>query len=256
MSQQVLIYIFLKIWWHAATLFIYFYINRADIQYFIYTTRIEYRSCYPHCIRSVEGFLWVPCRDSNSGLLYSKVILSEPCRTLIWATPHPKVTAWVRHNRLSVLYPPAPVSGTAAPGPIHPGGNARLLLLEQSAELPLPWHRHRRVRRRRRAAGHRPAGRRGRAGGACGQRPPAPGGLSPGGGGRRSGWHCGEQHPVLTHCPGRIYLFKFDGIFLWGIREINAVLGIKEAHHFFKRGKIVPVSINVSLNLIRQPSTG
>ncbi len=26
---------FLKVWWHAATLFIYFYINRADIQYFI-----------------------------------------------------------------------------------------------------------------------------------------------------------------------------------------------------------------------------
>ncbi len=25
--------------WHAVTLFIYFYINRADIQYFIYITR-------------------------------------------------------------------------------------------------------------------------------------------------------------------------------------------------------------------------
>ena len=25
----------LKVWWHAATLFIYFYINRAYIQYFI-----------------------------------------------------------------------------------------------------------------------------------------------------------------------------------------------------------------------------
>jgi hypothetical protein len=30
----ILFYLF-KVWWHAATLFIYFYINRADIQYFI-----------------------------------------------------------------------------------------------------------------------------------------------------------------------------------------------------------------------------
>ncbi len=28
-----------KVWWHAATLFIYFYINRSDLQYFINTTR-------------------------------------------------------------------------------------------------------------------------------------------------------------------------------------------------------------------------
>jgi hypothetical protein len=27
-------HVFLKVWWHHATLFIYFYINRADIQYF------------------------------------------------------------------------------------------------------------------------------------------------------------------------------------------------------------------------------
>jgi hypothetical protein len=44
----------LKIWWHAAKLFIYFYINRAYIQYFIYNT---------------SGVL---SRDSNSGLPHSK----------------------------------------------------------------------------------------------------------------------------------------------------------------------------------------
>jgi hypothetical protein len=32
-------YKYYKVWWHAATLFIYFYINRGDIQYFfIYCT--------------------------------------------------------------------------------------------------------------------------------------------------------------------------------------------------------------------------
>jgi hypothetical protein len=45
------------VWWHAATLFIYFYINRVDIQCFIYTTpRVP--SCCPHGFRSAEGLLW------------------------------------------------------------------------------------------------------------------------------------------------------------------------------------------------------
>jgi hypothetical protein len=47
--------IILKDWWHAATLFIYFYINRADIQYFIYTNiRILL-----HCqfIKNIQFFL-------------------------------------------------------------------------------------------------------------------------------------------------------------------------------------------------------
>ncbi len=36
--------------------FIYFYINRAVLQY-LYKLLVEYHSCYPHCIRSVEGLL-------------------------------------------------------------------------------------------------------------------------------------------------------------------------------------------------------
>jgi hypothetical protein len=47
----------LKVWWHAATLFIYFYIIRADIQY-LYILLGEYHSSYLHCFRSVEGLLW------------------------------------------------------------------------------------------------------------------------------------------------------------------------------------------------------
>jgi hypothetical protein len=35
---------------------IYFYINRAVIQY-LYILLVEYHFCYPHCIRSVEGLL-------------------------------------------------------------------------------------------------------------------------------------------------------------------------------------------------------
>ncbi len=37
--NQIQNFFSIKVWWHAATLFIYFYINRADIQYFINTTR-------------------------------------------------------------------------------------------------------------------------------------------------------------------------------------------------------------------------
>jgi hypothetical protein len=39
---------FLMVWWHATTLFIYFYIYRADIQY-LYILLVECHSCFPHC---------------------------------------------------------------------------------------------------------------------------------------------------------------------------------------------------------------
>ncbi len=55
---------------HAATLFIYFYFNRAYIQYFIYNTRRV-----PLLISSLLPLgrgPGVPSRDSNSGLPYSK----------------------------------------------------------------------------------------------------------------------------------------------------------------------------------------
>jgi hypothetical protein len=49
----------IKAWWHTATLFLfYFYIIRAEIQYFYiyYTRRVP--PCCPHGFRSVEGLLW------------------------------------------------------------------------------------------------------------------------------------------------------------------------------------------------------
>ncbi len=39
---------FFKVWWHAATLFIYFYINRADIQYF-YVPETHIMYFIQHC---------------------------------------------------------------------------------------------------------------------------------------------------------------------------------------------------------------
>jgi hypothetical protein len=49
----------IKVWWHAATLFISFYINRAYIPYVIqYIILVERHSLYPHSFRSVEGLLW------------------------------------------------------------------------------------------------------------------------------------------------------------------------------------------------------
>jgi hypothetical protein len=63
--------------------YFYFYINRAVIQY-LYILLVEYHSCYPHCIRSVEGLLQ-GCRAE---------IRTRACRTAsrcatIWAAPHP-----------------------------------------------------------------------------------------------------------------------------------------------------------------------
>ncbi len=49
-------FFFFKVWWHAATLLIYFFHYWAVIQY-LYILLVEHHSCYPHCIRSVEGLL-------------------------------------------------------------------------------------------------------------------------------------------------------------------------------------------------------
>jgi hypothetical protein len=38
-GEGKLFFLFLNVWWHAAALFIYFYINRAYTQYFIYNSR-------------------------------------------------------------------------------------------------------------------------------------------------------------------------------------------------------------------------
>ncbi len=88
-------FFFLKVWWHAATIFIYFYINRADIQYFIYTTRrapLLLSSLLSARQRASSG---VPSRDWNPGLPYSKparqylshtapYLLSLFCRTKLF----------------------------------------------------------------------------------------------------------------------------------------------------------------------------
>ncbi len=88
-----------KVWWQAAILFIYFYINRANIQY-LYKLLIEYHSCYPHCFRSVKSLLWgaEPRFELGPALQQADALLSEPGRTLwamphpMWATPHPDLS--------------------------------------------------------------------------------------------------------------------------------------------------------------------
>ncbi len=91
---------FLKVWLHAATLFIYFYIKRAYIQYFIYDTR-------PLLISSLLPLGRGPpvgCRarfELGPGVQQADALLSEPRRTPLshaapqlshaaplWATPH------------------------------------------------------------------------------------------------------------------------------------------------------------------------
>jgi hypothetical protein len=73
-----------KVGWQAATLFIYFYINQADMQ-FLYTLLVEYHSCFPHCFRSVDGLLWDAKLRVNlvPALQQADTPLSEPCRTRI-----------------------------------------------------------------------------------------------------------------------------------------------------------------------------
>jgi hypothetical protein len=88
-----------KVWWHTATLFIYFYNNRSNIQY-LYILLIEYYSCYPHCFRSVESLLWgaEPSFEPGPALQQADALLYEPgCRLFamphpIWSTPHPDLT--------------------------------------------------------------------------------------------------------------------------------------------------------------------
>ncbi len=73
--------------WFGSTLpffFIYFYINRADIQY-LYKLLVEYRyhSC-SHCFRSVQGLVWgaEPRFEFGPALQQADALLSEPRRTL------------------------------------------------------------------------------------------------------------------------------------------------------------------------------
>ncbi len=68
---------------------IYFYINRAVIQY-LYILLVGNHSCYPHCIRSVEGLLWgaEPRFELGPAVQQADALQSEPHRTLR-ATPHP-----------------------------------------------------------------------------------------------------------------------------------------------------------------------
>jgi hypothetical protein len=74
----------LKVWWHAATLFIYFDIYRAYIQYFLYIILVECHSWSPHCFRSVEGLLvWgaEPRFELGPAIQQADALLSEPRRT-------------------------------------------------------------------------------------------------------------------------------------------------------------------------------
>jgi hypothetical protein len=84
MQLKASLFTFIKIWWHAATLLIYFYIYRAVIHN-LYIILVEIHSCYPHCIRSVEGLL----QGCRAGIRTRACRTASRCAT-IWATPHPK----------------------------------------------------------------------------------------------------------------------------------------------------------------------
>ncbi len=74
---------FLKGWWHAATLFIYFYINRAyGTCNILYIILVEFPSWSPHCFRSVEGLLWgaEPRFELGPAIQQADELLSEPRR--------------------------------------------------------------------------------------------------------------------------------------------------------------------------------
>ncbi len=62
--------------------FYLFYINQADIQD-LYILLVEYHSCFPHCIRSVEGLLWgvEPRFELGPAVQQADALLSEPRRT-------------------------------------------------------------------------------------------------------------------------------------------------------------------------------
>ncbi len=90
---------------HAATHLIYYYINRADIQY-LYILLGEYHSCYLHCLRLVEGLLWgaEPRFELGPAVQQADAQLSKPRRTLRLA-PHPKSRAAPSSRTAPIKYP-------------------------------------------------------------------------------------------------------------------------------------------------------
>jgi hypothetical protein len=58
----------LKVWWHAATLFIHFFTLTEHTYNILYIILVECRSCSPNCFRSVEDLLW----GAEPRLPYSK----------------------------------------------------------------------------------------------------------------------------------------------------------------------------------------
>ncbi len=72
-----------QVWWHAATLFIYFTLIEHTYNLYIYNSSSAV-SCFPHSFRSVEGLLWgaEPRFELGPALQQADVLLSEPCRTL------------------------------------------------------------------------------------------------------------------------------------------------------------------------------
>ncbi len=87
---------FLKVWWHAATLFIYFYINRADIQYFIYILLVEHHFCCPHCFPLGRGPP-LGCRAE----IRTRACCRASWRATIWATAHP---VWATPHPIYLFY--------------------------------------------------------------------------------------------------------------------------------------------------------
>jgi hypothetical protein len=82
--NQQIYFFFFKVWGHAATLFIYFYIYRAYIQYFIYysySTTLDVLTAF----RSVEGLLWgaEPRFELGPAVQQADELLSVPCCTLV-----------------------------------------------------------------------------------------------------------------------------------------------------------------------------
>ncbi len=106
-SLEAITYFFLKVWWHAASLFIYYYINRAYIQYFIYYTRRM-----PFLISS----LLLLGRGPPLGCR-AQACRTASWRAIIWATPHPHRTHHIIERYTLSGYRACHMSHQTAPPP-------------------------------------------------------------------------------------------------------------------------------------------
>jgi hypothetical protein len=77
--------LFLKVWWHAATLFLFIFTLIEQTYNILYIVLVEHHSCCPHCFPLGRG----PPQGCRAEIR-TRACRTASLRATIWATPHPE----------------------------------------------------------------------------------------------------------------------------------------------------------------------